>query len=339
MFRKVLIVLALVALWTGLASTAHATTKFKVATFAPANSPWGQEWKKWADDVSHDTGGELELEFLWNGQAGEESLMVQKIRSGQLDGAGLTALGLAQTGVTDVLLFNAPGVFSTWNQLDQVRNALRDDLEKEFESKGFTILGWADAGASKTMTIDFALHRPSDLQGKGLFFIGGDPIQPKIYSAVSGVTPRVMTIAEILPSLSNGSINVLTVPPLVAEQLQWASRITHICNQTVGYATGATIVSAARLQALPPKLRDPLTKRASEMADRVNHRIRGLDAQSFARLKSTKTTYDLTDAERKEWADVFKKVNQQLRGSVFTPALFDRAMQLVGTSGDSVASH
>ena len=56
-----------------------------------------------------DTGDDLQIDFQWNGQAGDEALMVQKIRVGQLDGAIVSAMGLAQTGVTDALIFQLPG--------------------------------------------------------------------------------------------------------------------------------------------------------------------------------------------------------------------------------------
>src|SRR5580692_1159555 len=100
---------------------ADATTTLKIGTLAPQESPWGREFKAWAAAVARDTGGDVTLDFAWNGQAGDEKLMVEKIRSGQLDGAAVTALGLAQTGVMDVLAFQLPGMFSSWAKLDHAR--------------------------------------------------------------------------------------------------------------------------------------------------------------------------------------------------------------------------
>src|SRR5580658_10613578 len=127
MFRKLVTVLAATFV-LGTTASAEATTTLKIGTLAPGDSAWGKEFKKWAKDVSDDTGGDLQLDFQWNGTAGDEVLMVQKIRSGQLDGAAVTAVGLAQTGVTDVLLFQMPGLFSNWAKLDSVRNALKDEF-------------------------------------------------------------------------------------------------------------------------------------------------------------------------------------------------------------------
>ena len=73
--------------------------------------------------------------------------MVQKMRSGQLDGAAVTASGLAQTGVTDILLFQLPGLFASWQKLDAARDATKDEFGKLFEAKGFTIVNWGDVGA------------------------------------------------------------------------------------------------------------------------------------------------------------------------------------------------
>jgi TRAP-type C4-dicarboxylate transport system substrate-binding protein len=320
--------LGVIAAVTVFAGEAPAATTLKIGSLAPADSPWGKGFKKWAAEVATATNGELQLDFQWNGQAGDEVLMVQKIRSGQLDGAAVSAIGLAQTGVTDVLIFQLPGLFTNWSKLDLARSAMKDEFAKQFEAKGFTILGWGDVGAAKTMTVGFEVHRPADLQGKGVFAIAGDPVQPKIYSAIGNITPRVLSVPEILPNLASGAINVLTVPPLVAEQLQWASRITHISTQTLAFAIGAFIMSSSRLQSMPANLREVLLTKAREMSDSATTTIRNADAQAYARMKVSKIAYDPTEADRKEWTDVFVKVAKSLRGTVFTPSIFDKVVQI-----------
>jgi len=330
MFRKVLMMFVAVAFVSGVTDVAGAVTTLKVGTVAPQDSPWGKEFKKFAKIVSDDSNGELQLDFQWNGQAGDENLMVQKIRSGQLDAAAITAVGLAQTGVTDILIFLLPGLFQNWAKLDAARDAMKDEFNKQFEAKGFTILGWGDVGAGKNMSVGFEIHHPSDLQGKGVFYYTGDVVSPKMYAAIGGITPKQLTINEVLPMLTGGSINVLLAPSMGAEQLQWSSRVTDICTETVTFVIGAVLASSARLASLPPNLRQIIITRGAESADRLTKTIRNLDAQSWARLKTTKHTYDLTDAERQEWRTVFVKVAKELRGSVFTPGVFDRIVQLSG---------
>jgi TRAP-type transport system periplasmic protein len=304
-------------------SVASASVTLKIGTLAPADSSWGHELKKWAAAVASETNGDVTLDFAWNGQAGDEKLMVEKIRSGQLDAAAVTAIGLGQTGVMDVLAFQLPGLFSNWAQLDRARDAVKDDLERKFEAKGFTVLGWGDVGAAKTMSIGFEVRTPQDLHGKGVFTLPGDPISPAVFATVGGLTPRELSVPEIFPHLG-ADVNVMTVPPLVAEQLQWASRITHINTTTTAFAIGAFLVSTSRLQSLTDAQRGPLLARGREVNERLGHTIRNLDAQAFARMKATKVAYEPTDAEREQWRPVFESVAKQLCGPVFDAAFCKR---------------
>ncbi len=330
MLRRFVTMVSVIAFGLGLADAASAATVLKIGTVAPPNSPWAKGLKQWAADVAADTNGELQLDFLWNGVAGDDVLMVQKMRSGQLDGAAVTAAGLAQTGVTDILLFQLPGLFTSWQKLDAARDATKDEFSKLFEAKGFTIVNWGDVGASKTMTVGFQIHHPADLKGKLPFTFNGDVVGPKYFATIGGTTPKQLSVMEVLPALSSGTVNILGAPPLAAEQLQWASRVTDICSDTTVFVTGAMMMSSSRVQSLPPKLRDAFMARAQEDNGKTNATIRNLDAQSFARMKSTKTVYSLTEAEKLEWKDIFTKVVGQLRGPVFTPAMFDKIVQLAG---------
>jgi TRAP-type transport system periplasmic protein len=294
---------------------AGAVTTLKIGTLAPQESPWGREFKAWAAAVARDTGGDVTLDFAWNGQAGDEKLMVEKIRSGQLDGAAVTALGLAQTGVMDVLAFELPGMFSSWAKLDHARDVVRDELAREFDAKGFTVLGWGDIGAAKTMSIGFEVRTPHDLQGKGVFTLTGDPIGPAVFATVGGLTPRSLGVAEILPHLGT-DVNVMTVPPLVAEQLQWASRITHINTTTTAFGIGAFIMSSSRVRALTDAQRGPMLQHGRDANARLSQLIRNMDAQAFARMKASKIAYEPTEDEKNQWRPIFESVGKQLCGPV-----------------------
>ena len=311
-----------------LSTRASAATTLKIGSLAPQDSPWAKEFKRWAGEVAKATNGDVQLDFQWNGQAGDEILMVQKIRTGQLDGAAVTSIGLAQTGVTDILALQLPGLFSNWNKLDEARSTMKGEFDAQFERKGFTVLGWGDVGAVKTMSIGFEVRRPADLQRKGCYFLAGDPIAPRVFADIGEVTPRQATVPEILPGLTNRSITVLNAPPLAAEQLQWTSRVTHINTMTTAFAIGALIFSSARLQSLSETVKEAMTRPGQEMSDRLSQSIRALDAQAFARLKATKTAYEPNDSEKGEWRALFTRVRQELRGSVFSPAVFDRVVQL-----------
>ena len=68
----------------------------RIGTLAPKASPWGQIFTVWADAVSKRSNGQLELQFFYNGQQGDEGAMVNKLKNSQLDGLAVTAVGLGK---------------------------------------------------------------------------------------------------------------------------------------------------------------------------------------------------------------------------------------------------
>src|SRR5215831_8588517 len=150
MFRRFVVTFIAVALVVGVPAVAHAAV-LKVGTLAPKESPWGQVFSVWQKGVKERTNGAVELQFFWNGQQGDEVAMVGKMRTGQLDGAAITATGLAQI-YKNVLVLQMPGLFPTWEKLDKARNAMRPKFDAEFEAAGFRILGWGDVGIAHLMT-------------------------------------------------------------------------------------------------------------------------------------------------------------------------------------------
>jgi TRAP-type C4-dicarboxylate transport system substrate-binding protein len=313
-----------VLLVTQPARSAESTT-LQMGTLAPAASPWGQVFKVWAKGLSERTGGALALQFFWNGQQGDEVAMVAKMRTGQLDGAALTATGLALI-YRDVLVLQLPGLFRTWERLDTARNAMRGGFDAQFERRGFKLLGWGDVGMAHLMTKGFEVHTPADLKHRGCFILAGDPIAPMFYSIVGDVTPRQLGVTEILAGLTSNTINVVNAPAIAAEQLQWASRLDHIDRDVSGIGIGGLVVASPKLASLPADAYAALVDTGRVAGDALTLRIRREDEAAFERLKARMTTYDTTADEQAQWAHIFRETSARLRGTTFDAAVFDAAV-------------
>jgi TRAP-type C4-dicarboxylate transport system substrate-binding protein len=326
MLRKLPVILATLALVIS-AKTARADgTTLKLGTLAPAESPWGQVFKIWAKGVNERTNGALTLQFFWNGQQGDEGAMVGKMRTGQLDGAAITATGLSMI-YKHVLVLQLPGLFRDWAKLDRARDAMKGGFDTEFDKQGFKILGWGDVGMAHLMTKGFEVHVPADLKHKNCFFIAGDPIEPMFYSVVGDVTPKQVSVPEILTGLTSNTINVVNAPALAAEQLQWASRLDHINTLPSGIGIGALVFASAKIKSLPADAQAALIETGKVAGDALTGRIRREDNASFGRLKARMAGYEPNAAEQAEWDKVFAETRARLRGSTFDAKVFDDAVR------------
>ena len=310
------------------ARPAHADpTTLTVGTLAPAESPWGKVFKVWKKAVNLRTNGALDLQFFWNGQQGDEGAMVGKMRTGQLDGAALTANGLSMI-YKDVLVLQLPGLFRRLGQARQRPQRDAAALRREFDKQGFKVLGWGDVGMGHMMSKGFDVKSPDDLKHKNTYFIAGDPIESTFYQVVGDVTPKQVTVPEILTGLTAGTINVVNAPALAAEQLQWASRLDHINSAVTGIGIGALIFASAKINGLPADAQTALLESGKAAGEALTQSIRNEDNAAFTRLKGRMVTYDPTPAELAAWAKVAADTRARLRGNTFNAQAFDDAVRL-----------
>ena len=111
---RILLSLALVVL----AADASAGEKVTLGTVAPKQSLWGRVFKVWEDAVKKKTDGKLELTVFYNGTQGDDGTMIGKLKAGQLDGAAVSSIGLAQVH-KPILALQIPGLFRSWETLDK----------------------------------------------------------------------------------------------------------------------------------------------------------------------------------------------------------------------------
>ena len=304
----------------GLASEAQAADEtIKIGTLAPKSSPWGKVFETWVKAVNEKSGGKMELQFFYNGSQGDEDAMVGKIKSGQLDGAAVTAVGLGKV-YKPILALQMP-LFTSWSKLDKAREAMKSEFEKGAKDAGFYISGWGDVGLVRTMSKGFAIKVPDDLKGKKPYYIRSDSIQPAIYSVIGNVSGVPLNVPEVLPNLNTGAVNVINAPCLAAEQLQWAGKLDNINENVSATAIGALVFSQKRMDALPADLKTILTDTGKVAATALTTKIRSEDDAAFGRLKGKMTVTSLTDDEKSKWKAIFKQARQKLAQGTFSSDL------------------
>ncbi len=331
MLRKTLATLLGAAVLVGgvtVADQAHAGETIKLGTLAPKRSPWGKVFSVWAKAVKKKSGGDLKLKWYFNSQQGDEGAMVAKMRSGQLDGAAVTSVGLSKIH-KNVLVLQMPGLVTGWGQLDKVRNALMPQFQKGMNSAGFHMLGTGDVGLARTMSKGKAIRSPEDLKSMKVYAWGEDPIA-NVTSSVIGYTPVLMGVPSLLPALQSGRVNVLTVPALAAVNLQWASQVDHMNEQVAGVAVGGLVVSQKALDGLPGDSRALLLKTGKKAGKMLTKKIRKEDRKAYKKMAKRTTVVKLDASEKARWRSVFKKIRRKLGQGTFPASLVKKAEGLAG---------
>jgi TRAP-type transport system periplasmic protein len=320
------LVTALAVLVTAFAPDAQAGTHLRIGTLAPTGSPWAKDLTEWAHEIEQATGGDLTIDVRCS--YGDDLRMVGDMRSGALDGvAMMSAAGLGQIDRRAAAL-DLPGLFPSRDRAIAVRDQVRDELADGFSKQGFVLIGLYDVGTVYLMTVGATVNEPADLRGLGLPFLAGDPNMPTLFELIGDIFLTQVTMPEILPGLNNGSIDALFAPALLAEQLQWASKIDTLMTHPVAYSIGGLVITSRAMFALPDvQRRLVMESGANETHVMAKHAIIAND-KTYARLVTRKTPINLTAAEKAKWAAVFKKTISRTRSAVFDASWIDRLQAL-----------
>jgi len=206
-----------------------------------------------------------------------------------------------------------PGLFSNWIQLDGARDAMKGEFEKGVHDAGFTLAGWYDIGSVRVMSKGFAIRTPEDLKGKKPFMWRDDANNmPIFYQIIGGITPVPLNVPEVLPQINTGASNVLFSSSLMAEQLQWSSKLDQIGGAVDGLDIGGIVFLSKRIDALPAYLKAILMDAGNIAANALSKRIRSEDEAAFSRLKGKMTVVARTQDDQNKWNAIFKQTRQKL---------------------------
>jgi TRAP-type C4-dicarboxylate transport system substrate-binding protein len=247
-------VLGLVAA-TALASfsfgrSAHADpVELRIATLAPAGSPWMEVLDKAASEVKKKTQGRVVLKYFPGGQQGDERDFVRKIKLGQLDGAAVTAIGLSMIDES-IRVLELPMMFDSPEELDYVADKMWPHFQAKFAAKGFELNDRGEVG-----WVYFLSKNPvksiDDLRGQKLWMWGDDRLVGAMFKKL-GLNGVPLGVPEVDAGLTSGKIDACYGSPVAAVALQWYTKVKYMTSMPMSYAIGATVMSLDSLKKLSP---------------------------------------------------------------------------------------
>ena len=301
-------------------------TVVKMGTGAPDGSPWHQILKTMGEKWKESSGGAVTLRIYPGGVLGDEPDLVRKMRVGQIQAAAVTAVGLSDIDDA-VAALQIPMMFSSYDELDYVREKLRPVLEKRLEAKGFVVLNWGDAG----WVMFFAKEpfaRPNDLKKMKLFTWAGDNDAVDLWKA-GGFHPVPLAATDILPGLQTGLINAFDTTPLAALVNQWFGLAPHLLDLKWAPLVGATVMTKKAWDSIPAASREGVRAAAAEAGERLKGEIRATNDKAIeAMVKRGLTVHRATPQLVAEWQKAAEEVYPKIRGTIVPADMFDQVRRL-----------
>jgi TRAP-type C4-dicarboxylate transport system substrate-binding protein len=310
------------------AADAPSVAELRIATLAPSGSSWMRVFNAWNLTVQKETNKTLKLRFYPGGSQGDERDFVRKMRAGQVDGAALTTTGLGQM-VRQVLVLSVPGVFTEYDELDRVREALGARFEGMFDQERYTLLGWGDVGKTRLFSME-RIERPGDVKKHRPWAWKDDPIFTEFLQVV-GANPVRLGVPEVYPALQTRMVDTLPASALAAISLQWYTRLKFVSERNSGIIVGATILRKQKFEALSDEHKKVLMETARRAHVALIRSIRRDDDRSYETVQKRGITAVDTGEYRAEWDEVSAQVRERLTGRLYPKSLLDAVIAAAGT--------
>ncbi len=324
---------ALLALLTGLPAAllaargadaqeapAAAARTLSVATLAPAGSTWHRVLEAWNRELRRRTNKSLQLRIFAGGVQGDESEVIRKIRNGRIDGAAVTAVGLSQIH-RPAIVFQMPGMFSSYAQLDRARAATQSDINTAFTTAGFAFMGWADVGMSRLFSRS-PVATPAEMRALHPYVWRDDSVMPAVFSEANATTVPLQ-IHEVLTALQTKRVDSFFTSPVAAISLQWAQRVTHMTDLSAAVVVGATVFSNTAVNSLPAEQQAVLRETAGQFHQLLIQNLRRDEAAAIRSMATRGiTVVPVTDIGA--WNSLFERARTRLTGRIADAAFINR---------------
>ncbi len=312
----------------------------KIATVAPARSPWDVEQKAMAAEWLKITNGQVELKFYNSTSLGGESGVIKRMKSlrpGQkspIDGAIFTNIGLYElTSESHALTLCVPFLFRDQDELAYVLDNVNPEIESAVEDAGYHLLGWFNVGWANFYTKE-AVRTPNDLKSLKMGFSGIN--SPGMMNAFRTAGFNMVDIVpeKMMQSVRSGNgVKVVYSIPMFAYAAQYYTELPYVVDVPLNPIMSGFVISKEAWASIPEQYKPALLesiKRTEEKFVRVQQET---DREYLDKMESEgNTLIKLTPSEISLWEKTLQGDAEKMSnvpGSVINKEFYNKIVRLL----------
>jgi TRAP-type C4-dicarboxylate transport system substrate-binding protein len=238
---------ALLVAAVGVAPVAAEPVTLRIATIAPTGSGWAREFSAWARDVESGTHGAVRVKIYFDGVAGDDLAVLDRIRRDQLDGGigSESCLRLSPSmRVTRVF-----GLFQSRDESKYILTRLLPRIDAEFLKAGFINMGYAALGAEMLFT-----RRPvrdfAELAATTLWVWDLDESLRRQAKAL-GLKFVTAPLDAAARAYDARRVDGFVAVPTAALAFQWSAQASYLSPLNFNFRDGCLFIASRAFDALP----------------------------------------------------------------------------------------
>lgn len=223
------------------------TVTLRLATIAPTGSGWAREFAAWGRDIEAGTQGAVRIKIYFDGVAGDDLAVLDRIRRDQLDGtmSSESCMKLSPS----MRVSSVFGLFQSREESKYIMTRLLPRVDAEFLKAGFINMGYAALGPEVLFT-----RRPvrdwNDFQHTALY----------VWSLDSSIRDQAQALGlSVVPGALDGAarmyddhrVDGFIAIPTAALAFQWSAQAGYLSPLPLNYRNGCLFFASRAFDALP----------------------------------------------------------------------------------------
>jgi TRAP-type C4-dicarboxylate transport system substrate-binding protein len=232
--------------FAAVASAAELVT-LRLATIAPTGSGWAREFSAWGRDIEAGTHGAVRVKIYFDGVAGDDLAVLDRIHRDQLDGSmgSESCMRLSPTmRVTRIF-----GLFQSREESKYVMTRLLPRVDDEFLKAGFINMGYAALGPEVLFTRqpvrDFAELRKTPLWIWDL----DEALRAQAVALGLRIVPTPLEGAN--HAYDDHRVDGFVAVPTAALAFQWSAQARYLSPLNFSFREGCLFIASRAFDALP----------------------------------------------------------------------------------------
>ncbi len=276
--------LSALVLALGLPMAALAQTNMKISISVGQNSHQGVGIDTFAREVERRTAGRIKVQTFYSGSLGGERESIEAVQLGTQE-LTLTSTGPVPNFVPAARILDIPFLFRDKAHARAVLDGpIGQEMLKEFESKGFKALAWAENGVRHMTNSKRAVNAPDDLKGLKMRTME-NPVHVAAYKGF-GIITTPMAFPEVFTALQQGTVDGQENPLSVIMAANFSQVQRHLSLTGHVYSPAIFLMNKAAFDKLSAADQQAFLEAAKEATRANRARVDEDDAKGVAELRS-----------------------------------------------------
>lgn len=296
-----------------------------IGTVVPGHMGWSKRAKEFLIPMVNDySDGKLKAKIFWGGIKGDDEDILEKLKSGELQGGGFSGHGSIMA-CPEFAVLSLPFMFNNFKEVDHIRGKMLLSFDRFVEKRGFRLFLWLDQDFDQLYSTRLEMTKLDHFR-RVQFICWYGPVEKELFRAL-GAKTTPMRISQITKFVNQGKVDAVMGPAMWAVGAQLHPKIKYINSCKIRYSPVIFIFSMNIMEQISDNFKDRLFQERPKLTAQLVKYSREDSINSIKAIVTYGAKEVVFDPDEEAQIKAIAKTSwDRLAGKLFPQELLDEVL-------------